>query len=227
VGSRQIKKWERGSGPLPARKQCLGRHAGRALRREQEDQDGKGRQGRPDRSRALEAGRAGPHGDRLPDRRGTRIVTLYGDDPKAIAAELKSLRKNFHAVPIGAGIDAAMFGRFVSGDCDARLDAAVQVAHAFSRSARWGGSRLSGSRTKRNLRALTDLFAAGSTGCMPAAAGRDHPRPGQLREPDPRRAGGRRLERSLRLRLLSFDVRLQPVRGPRVAHAAARQRAQH
>jgi hypothetical protein len=156
-----------------------------------------------------------------------RIVTLYGDDAKAIAAELKSLRKNFHALPIGAGIDAAMFGRFVSGDRDARVDAAVHVAHAFSRSARWGGSRLSGSRTKRNLRALTDLFAAGSTGCMPAAAGRDHPRPGQLREPDPRRAGGRRLERSLRLRLLSFDVRLQPVRGPRVAHAAARQRAQH
>lgn len=156
-----------------------------------------------------------------------RIVTLYGDDAKAIAAELKSLRKNFHAPPIGAGIDAAMFGRFVSGDRDARVDAAVHVAHAFSRSARWGGSRLSGSGTKRNLRALTDLFAAGSTGCMPAAAGRDHPRPGQLREPDPRRAGGRGRERSLRLRLLSSVVRLQPVRGPRVVHAAARQRAQH
>jgi CRISPR system Cascade subunit CasC len=61
-----------------------------------------------------------------------RIVTLYGDDAKAIAAELKTLRKNFHALRVGAGIDAAMFGRFVSGDRDARVDAAVHVAHAFS-----------------------------------------------------------------------------------------------
>jgi CRISPR system Cascade subunit CasC len=61
-----------------------------------------------------------------------RIVTLYGDDTKAIAAELKGLRKNFHALRVGAGIDAAMFGRFVSGDRDARVDAAVHVAHAFS-----------------------------------------------------------------------------------------------
>ena len=59
-------------------------------------------------------------------------MTLYGDDAKAIATELKSLRKNFHALRVGAGIDAAMFGRFVSGDRDARVDAAVHVAHAFS-----------------------------------------------------------------------------------------------
>ena len=61
-----------------------------------------------------------------------RIVTLYGDDAEAIATELKALRKNFHALRVGAGIDAAMFGRFVSGDRDARVDAAVHVAHAFS-----------------------------------------------------------------------------------------------
>ncbi len=61
-----------------------------------------------------------------------RIVTLYGDDAKAIATELKGLRKNFHALRVGAGIDAAMFGRFVSGDRDARVDAAVHVAHALS-----------------------------------------------------------------------------------------------
>jgi CRISPR system Cascade subunit CasC len=61
-----------------------------------------------------------------------RIVTLYGNDAKAVANELKGLRKNFHALRVGAGIDAAMFGRFVSGDRDARVDAAVRVAHAFS-----------------------------------------------------------------------------------------------
>jgi CRISPR system Cascade subunit CasC len=61
-----------------------------------------------------------------------RIVTLYGEDAKAVATELKALRKNFHALRVGAGIDAAMFGRFVSGDRDARVDAAVHVAHALS-----------------------------------------------------------------------------------------------
>ena len=61
-----------------------------------------------------------------------RIVGLAGSDAKAIAAELKDLRKNFHALTAGAGIDAAMFGRFVSGDRDARVDAAVHVAHAFT-----------------------------------------------------------------------------------------------
>jgi CRISPR system Cascade subunit CasC len=61
-----------------------------------------------------------------------RITILYGDDAKAIATELKVLRKNFHTLRVGAGIDAAMFGRFVSGDRDARIDAAVHVAHAFS-----------------------------------------------------------------------------------------------
>ena len=61
-----------------------------------------------------------------------RIVGLAGTDAKAIAAELKSLRKNFHALKAGAGIDAAMFGRFVSGDREARVDAAVHVAHAFT-----------------------------------------------------------------------------------------------
>jgi len=61
-----------------------------------------------------------------------RIVGLAGSDAKAIAAELKSLRKNFHALRAGAGLDAAMFGRFVSGDRDARVDAAVHVAHAFT-----------------------------------------------------------------------------------------------
>lgn len=61
-----------------------------------------------------------------------RIVQAVGGDPKRIAGELKELRKNFHALKAGAGLDAAMFGRFVSGDRDARVDAAVHVAHAFT-----------------------------------------------------------------------------------------------
>lgn len=61
-----------------------------------------------------------------------RIVALTGADAKKIAVELKDLRKNLHALIAGAGIDAAMFGRFVSGDREARVDAAVHVAHAFT-----------------------------------------------------------------------------------------------
>jgi CRISPR system Cascade subunit CasC len=67
------------------------------------------------------------------------IVEQADRDPKKakeIATErLKKSKdefKNLHALAAGAGIDAAMFGRFVSGDRDARVDAAVHVAHAFS-----------------------------------------------------------------------------------------------
>lgn len=61
-----------------------------------------------------------------------RIVGAAGGDMKVALAELKDLRKNLHALKAGAGIDAAMFGRFVSGDREARVDAAVHVAHAFT-----------------------------------------------------------------------------------------------
>ncbi|MDX6749519.1 type I-E CRISPR-associated protein Cas7/Cse4/CasC [Geminicoccaceae bacterium 1502E] len=61
-----------------------------------------------------------------------RIVGIAGSDAKKIAAELKELRANFHAIKAGAGLDAAMFGRFVSGDREARVDAAVHVAHALT-----------------------------------------------------------------------------------------------
>ena len=60
------------------------------------------------------------------------VALVAGEDEKAIKDRLKDLRKNFHALRAGAGIDAAMFGRFVSGDREARIDAAVHVAHAFS-----------------------------------------------------------------------------------------------
>ncbi|MCB2013150.1 MAG: type I-E CRISPR-associated protein Cas7/Cse4/CasC [Geminicoccaceae bacterium] len=61
-----------------------------------------------------------------------RVAGVAGGDEKAIQDELKPLKANFHALRAGAGIDAAMFGRFVSGDRDARVDAAVHVAHAFT-----------------------------------------------------------------------------------------------
>lgn len=44
----------------------------------------------------------------------------------------KEAKENFKALANGAGIDAAMFGRFVSGDPEARISAAVHVAHALT-----------------------------------------------------------------------------------------------
>lgn len=41
-------------------------------------------------------------------------------------------QQNFQGLRCGAGLDAAMFGRFVSGDVKARVNAAVHVAHAFT-----------------------------------------------------------------------------------------------
>ena len=63
-------------------------------------------------------------------------------------------------------------------------------------------------------------------GASAPAAGRHHPRHGQLGEPDPWTAGGLGLERPLRLYLLPPAVRLQPVRRPRALRPAARQRPQ-
>lgn len=42
------------------------------------------------------------------------------------------LAKNLSALRHGAGVDAAMFGRMVTGDVLSRSDAAVHVAHAFT-----------------------------------------------------------------------------------------------
>ena len=81
--------------------------------------------------------------------------------------------------------------------------------------------------TDANLEALTDLSGAWIDRVHARqAARRHHPRHGQLREPDPRRAGGLGLERPLRLHLLPPAVRVQPVRRPGALPAAARQRPQ-
>jgi CRISPR system Cascade subunit CasC len=62
------------------------------------------------------------------------------DDPKeareATEQKLKENRKNLQAladgVGPGVGLDAALFGRMVTGDILARCDAAIHVAHAFT-----------------------------------------------------------------------------------------------
>ena len=53
---------------------------------------------------------------------------------KAVAAYFKDKehRKNFAALKQGGGLDAALFGRMVTSDLLARLDAAVHVSHAFT-----------------------------------------------------------------------------------------------
>lgn len=42
------------------------------------------------------------------------------------------LKKNLQEIKRGAGLDAALFGRMVTGDILARCDAAIHVAHAFT-----------------------------------------------------------------------------------------------
>lgn len=45
---------------------------------------------------------------------------------------LKEHKAALHAMANGAGLDVAMFGRMVTGDLEARKDAAVHVAHSFT-----------------------------------------------------------------------------------------------
>lgn len=53
-------------------------------------------------------------------------------DKDAVKNWWKEHRDEFLALRYGAGVDAAMFGRFVSGDAGARVSSAVHVAHAFT-----------------------------------------------------------------------------------------------
>ncbi len=54
------------------------------------------------------------------------------DVDKVVKKAFNDHKNEFHALRYGAGVDAAMFGRFVSADPDARVSAAVHVAHAFT-----------------------------------------------------------------------------------------------
>jgi len=52
---------------------------------------------------------------------------------KALQQRFKGdFKKNAQALAHGAGLDAALFGRMVTGDVLARCDAAIHVAHAFT-----------------------------------------------------------------------------------------------
>lgn len=63
-----------------------------------------------------------------------------GDDPgKLLQEQMKEHKKNFRAIlrqaggnDLTAGIEGALFGRFVTSDILARTDASVHVAHAFT-----------------------------------------------------------------------------------------------
>lgn len=57
-----------------------------------------------------------------------------GDAKKAVEAffKAKGQKENLQALKLGAGLDAALFGRMVTSDILARCDAAVHVAHAFT-----------------------------------------------------------------------------------------------
>lgn len=51
---------------------------------------------------------------------------------KAAADRIKSDSKNLQTLRLGAGLDAALFGRMITGDILARCDAAIHVAHAMT-----------------------------------------------------------------------------------------------
>lgn len=64
-------------------------------------------------------------------------ATEGAEDAKAAEERWKEIakgdfRKNLQALRRGAGLDAALFGRMVTGDVLARCDAAVHVAHSFT-----------------------------------------------------------------------------------------------
>ncbi len=90
--------------------------------------------------------------------------------------------------------------------------------------ARWGASRPNGSRETPTWRPNGSVGHLDRPRARTQAAPHDHPRHGQFREPDARRAGGLGLERPLRLHLLSPAVRVQPVRRSGVLSLTARQR---
>src|SRR5262245_51293255 len=107
----------------------------------------------------------------------------------------------------------------------AGLSAAKRRRGARLRRARWGASRRNGSRRPRTSLLLPTRLASGSTLYRPKATPWHRARHGFKRKPDPRRAGDERLERPLRLHLLSPAVRVQPVWRPRTLCSACRPRA--
>src|SRR6516162_3609301 len=96
----------------------------------------------------------------------------------------------------------------------AGLSAAKRRRGARLRRVRWGASRRNGSRRPRTSLLLPTFWPVDRPCARPKATPWHRARHGFKREPDPRRAG-ERLERPLRLHLLSPAVRVQPVWRPR------------
>lgn len=66
-----------------------------------------------------------------------RIVQECGPNQRKAKDAVKAVLNgdglaNLRAIRLGAGLDAALFGRMVTGDILARCDAAIHVAHAFT-----------------------------------------------------------------------------------------------
>lgn len=67
-----------------------------------------------------------------------RDAATWGISAKTIAKEMETrfnkgeMRKNLAALRLASGLDAALFGRMVTGDVLATMDAAIHVAHAFT-----------------------------------------------------------------------------------------------
>lgn len=64
-------------------------------------------------------------------------ICSQASDPKEVGAIAKKLidrdgKRNLQELKLGAGLDAALFGRMVTSDILARGDAAIHVAHAFT-----------------------------------------------------------------------------------------------
>jgi CRISPR system Cascade subunit CasC len=78
--------------------------------------------GRPEIEYLLELARRAADGTQDAKEARSRWKELFQGDAK----------KNIQALARGAGLDAALFGRMVTGDVLARCDAAVHVAHAFT-----------------------------------------------------------------------------------------------
>jgi CRISPR system Cascade subunit CasC len=90
-----------------------------------------------------------------------RTAVAEADVPEAARKAWKALdrgelKKNLQELVLGAGLDAALFGRMVTGDILSRCDAAIHVAHAFTVDA--------GSFETDYFSAVDDLQEEGETG---------------------------------------------------------------
>lgn len=63
---------------------------------------------------------------------GKEIAAAGGDEKAYAAVFTKEQKANLKQLALGAGLDAALFGRMVTSDILARGDAAIHVAHAFT-----------------------------------------------------------------------------------------------